>query len=72
MSYPKLAETLERQLTGNEWRLVAYYILKAEEYGNDAGRESAARESLEDAIAVAMAQGELSAAKKIQYFLRFY
>lgn len=72
MSYPKLAETLERQLTDSEWQLVAYYILKAEEYGNDAESDSVARESLKDAVAVAMAQGELNAAKKIQYFLRFY
>lgn len=71
MAYPRLADTLMRQLTASEWELVAYYILKAEDYGEN-GKDSAARESLKDAIAVAAAQGESNAAGKIQYFLRFY
>lgn len=71
MAYPQLARALFERLTSDEWKIVSYYILKADEYGNN-GDDRTAREALRDAIAVAAAAGESNAAGKIQYFLRFY
>ena len=69
--YPTLVRDLENKLTSKEWNLVSRYIYKAEDYGN-ANKDSQARESLIDAIAVARQHGEDNAAGKIQYYLRFY
>ena len=69
--YANLVKELERQLTSEEWNLVSHYINKADDFGR-ADRDSEARESLLDAIAVAKKKGENNAAGKIQYYLRFY
>lgn len=70
--YPNLVSDLQRKLTGSEWNLVEYYILKADSLGDDGPGDKSAREALEDAIAVAIAAGEMSVANKIHYYLRFY
>lgn len=64
------AKELENKLTSAEWDLCSYYVLKAQEAYN-ADRDSAARESLLDAVAVCAKAGENNAAGKIQYYLRF-
>lgn len=64
------ARELENKLTGSEWNLVAYYVNKAQDY-YDAENYSEARSSLEDAVAVALSNGEDNAANKIQYYTRF-
>ena len=64
------AKELENKLTSDEWSLCSYYVLKAQDAYNE-GRDSAARESLEDAVAVCKAKEEYNAAGKIQYYLRF-
>ncbi|MBR1884478.1 MAG: hypothetical protein IJ809_06095 [Clostridia bacterium] len=64
------AKELENKLTGSEWSMVSYYISKAQEY-YDNEKYSDARNSLEDAVAVAKANGEYNAANKIQYYTRF-
>lgn len=69
--YSGLASELYRKLTSSEWNLVSYYIEKADDLGKS-GKDSAAREELENAIAVAASKGENNAAGKIQYYLRFY
>ena len=69
--YPTLVRDLENKLTSKEWNLVSHYIYKAADYG-EANKDSAARECLLDAIAVARQNGEDNAAGKIQYYLRFY
>ena len=69
--YDRLARDLQNKLTSSEWSLVSYYIYKADDLGKN-GNDSAAKESLYDAIAVAKANNELNAAGKIQYYLRFY
>ena len=61
------ARDLENKLTASEWNLVSYYVNKAQVY-YDAENYSAARESLEDAVAVALSKGEDNAANKIQYY----
>lgn len=71
MSYPNLASTLYNKLTSSEWQLVSYYINKADSLGKD-DNDSKAREALQDAVAVAKANGEFNAAYKIEYYLRFY
>lgn len=69
--YAHLASELCRKLTSSEWNLVSYYIEKADDLGK-AGKEQAARDEIENAIAVAASKGETNAAGKIQYYLRFY
>jgi len=64
------ARELERKLTGSEYNKVAYYIEKASQaYEED--RDDIARSSLEDAVAILKADGEYSAASKVEYYLRF-
>lgn len=64
------AKELENKLTGSEWSMVSYYICKAQDY-YDNEKYSDARNSLEDAVAVAKSNGEYNAANKIQYYTRF-
>ena len=70
--YSRLAIELKRKLTSDEWNLVSYYILKADECGDDSTGDTVARRALEDAISVALSKGEASAARKIQEYLKFY
>lgn len=70
--YSCLAIELERKLTSAEWNLVSHYILKADECGDDSTGDAVARRELEDAISVALSKGEVSAARKIQEYLKFY
>lgn len=69
--YQGLASELYSKLTSDEWNLVSYYIKKADELG-EVGKESRARDELQNAVDVAKAQGEYNAAGKIEYYLRFY
>ena len=64
------ATELERKLTWDEYSPIRYYIEKATDYYNN-GRYSEARESLLDAIAICVQNGENNAAGKVQYYLRF-
>ena len=64
------ARELYNKLSPDEWSLCSRYIEKAQGY-YDQDRDSEARECLLDAIAVFKANGEYSAANKIEYYLRF-
>ena len=64
------AKELERKLTGEEYNPIRYYIEKATDYYK-AEKYSDAKESLLDAIAICKQNGELNAAGKVQYYLRF-
>lgn len=80
--YPGLASAIEGKLSYEEWRLVACYVNKADSLGEEAescssdserkSLESRARDALSDAVDVALAAGEESAASKIAYYKRFY
>lgn len=70
--FSRLAIELKQKLTSDEWNLVSHYILKADEYGDDSTGDAVARRALEDAISVALSNGEASAARKIQEYLPFY
>lgn len=73
--YPGLAKELYRKLTNDEWRLVSYYINKADELG-EVGKEKEAKEALENALAVAASQKDEETREdmviKIRPYLRFY
>ena len=64
------AREIENKLTGAEWNLVSYYVMKAQDYYDDS-RYSEARASLEDAVSVAQANDEYHAAEKVRYYIRF-
>ena len=55
--YADLVCDLQRKLTDGEWNLVAYYIEKADSLSKG-GNDSGARESLLDAVAIALSHDE--------------
>lgn len=61
---------LRNKLTAKEYDLASPYIERAQDYYN-ADKDSAARESLLDAVAILKAHGEDSGANKVAYYLRF-
>ena len=73
--YSGLAREIERKLTADEWRLVSYYICKADELG-EAGKEKEARREIENAIAIAATQRDDAVREnmviKLRPYLRFY
>lgn len=73
--YSGLAKEIERKLTSSEWRLVSYYIEKADELG-EAGKEREAKRELENALAIAGSQNDEATREnmvcKIRPYLRFY
>lgn len=73
--YSGLAKELYRTLTGEEWKLVSYYINKADELG-EAGKEAEAKRELENALAIAASQSDEATREnmiiKIRPYLRFY
>ena len=73
--YSGLAREIERKLTASEWRLVSYYIEKADELG-EAGKEKEARRELENALAIAATQNDEAEREnmviKIRPYLRYY
>ena len=73
--YSGLAKELYRKLSADEWRLVSYYINKADELG-EAGKEAEAKAELENALAIAASQRDEATREdmviKIRPYLRFY
>lgn len=66
-----IVRELENKLSADEWSLVSYWIYKAASLAED-DRDDEARAALEDAVAVAMAEGESNAAYKVSYYTRFF
>ena len=69
--FDRLVSDLSSKLTGKEWSLVSYYVLKADDLGKS-GSEDAAREALQSAVDVANSKCEYNTEKKIRYYIRFY
>lgn len=72
MSKLNFARELENSIASVFYSVenVAYFIYKAQDLYDD-DNDSAAREALEDAVALLRAAGEDWAANKVQYYTRF-
>ena len=66
-----IVDRLYDELSYPEWKLLEYYVRKAQEY-SEVGNDRRAHELLEDAIAVAMEKNQENIVIKIRKYINFF
>ncbi len=66
-----IVDRLYDELSYREWKLVEYYVRKAQDY-SEGGDDKRARELLADAIAIAIEKNEENIVIKIRKYINFF
>lgn len=66
-----IVDRLYDELSYPEWKLVEYYVRKAQEY-SELGDDKRARELLKDAIAIAIEKKQENIVIKIRKYINFF